>query len=191
MSMENNNGFRRKADELLKMLKFDPTTYSHSLNVAQYSKKFIKLLDVNIDADAMYYSGLFHDIGKIRINLNILNKKSMLNTEEYSSMMKHSQLGYGILKKAFMPKEMIFAAYFHHERWDGNGYPVRLEGDKIPKVARVISICDVFDALTSDRPYRKAYSLYEALNIMESSEGQFDQELLKVFIDSLDSIIGS
>lgn len=189
--MENNNRFRRKADELLRMLTFDPTTYSHSLNVAQYSKKFIKLLDVNIDADTMYYSGLFHDIGKIRINLNILNKKSMLNTEEYNSMMKHSKLGYGILKKAFMPKEMVYAAYFHHERWDGNGYPVRLEGDKIPKVARVISICDVFDALTSDRPYRKAYSMYEALNIMENSEGQFDKELLKVFTDSLDSIIGS
>ena len=189
--MEINNELKRKTDELLEKLTFDPITYSHSLNVAQYSKKFTKLLGMNIDADIMYYSGLFHDIGKTEISLNTLNKKDMLNTEEYSSMMKHSQLGCDILKKAFMPKEMIFAAYFHHERWDGNGYPICLKGDKIPEVARVISVCDVFDALTSDRPYRKAFSLDEALNIMENSEGQFDQELFKVFINSLDSIIGS
>lgn len=173
------------------MLKFDPTTYSHSLNVAQYSKNFIKLLDMDTDDDIVYYSGLFHDIGKIEINPNILNNKSELQIEEYNSMKQHSQFGYEILRKAFMPQEMIIAAYCHHERWDGNGYPIRLKGDKIPKVARVISVCDVFDALTSDRPYRKAYSLCVALNIMENSEGQFDQELLKVFTDSLDSIIGS
>jgi putative two-component system response regulator len=88
-----------------------------------------------------------------------------------------------------MPKEMKFAAFFHHERWDGKGYPWHLEAGQIPKVARLISICDVFDALTSDRPYRKAYSIEKALNIMQNSKGQFDRELFKAFIDNLDSII--
>ncbi|MCQ1529951.1 HD-GYP domain-containing protein [Lutispora saccharofermentans] len=190
--MSNDNDFDlfdSNIDDLLKLLKFDSNTYKHSMNVAQYSKKFTELLGDEVNINTIYYSGLFHDIGKIKVDSSILNKKSELKPEEFSSMMKHSQFGYNILKQTHMPKEMKFAAFFHHERWDGKGYPWHLEAGQIPKVARLISICDVFDALTSDRPYRKAYSIEKALNIMQNSKGQFDQELFKAFIDNLDSII--
>lgn len=184
-----NNSFIRKVDELLERLRFDASTYKHSLKVAEYSKRFIKLLNTDIDVATVYYSGLFHDIGKIGIDLNILNNKGTLRSDEFNVVMRHPQLGYNILKKAFVQKQMLYAAYYHHERWDGKGYPMRLKGDDIPVIARVISVCDVFEALTSDRPYRKAYSLYDALDIMKDSKGQFDQELFEVFINNCDSII--
>jgi len=88
-----------------------------------------------------------------------------------------------------MPKEIQHSALYHHERWDGKGYPIKLKGEEIPVVARVISICDVYDALTSDRPYRKAFHADEAVGMMESFKGQFDEKILKVFINNLDSIV--
>jgi len=112
-----------------------------------------------------------------------------LNDDEFEIIKKHSILGYDIMKKFLMPVEMQYAALYHHERWDGKGYPMKLKEQEIPLVARIISICDVFDALTSDRPYRKAFSIDEALNIMNDSKNQFDQELLKLFFDNLSSII--
>jgi len=181
--------FYNKLDKLHKRLKFDDSTYHHSLKVAEYSKQFNKLVNTGIDPDMIYYSGLFHDIGKIELDLTLLNKKDSLNIDEFDIIKKHSILGYDIMKKFLMPVEMQYAALYHHERWDGKGYPMKLKEQEIPLVARIISICDVFDALTSDRPYRKAFSLDEALNIMNDSKNQFDQELLKLFFDSLGSII--
>lgn len=183
------NSFYNKLDKLHKRLKFDDSTYHHSLKVAEYSKQFNKLVNTGIDPDMIYYSGLFHDIGKIELDLTLLNKKNSLNDDEFEIIKKHSILGYDIMKKFLMPIEMQYAALYHHERWDGKGYPMKLKEQEIPLVARIISICDVFDALTSDRPYRKAFSLDEALNIMNDSKNQFDQELLKLFFDSLGSII--
>lgn len=178
-----------KVDILLNMLKFDNNTYEHSLNVAKYSERLNKLLCTGIDSSIMYYSGLFHDIGKLKINLDILNKESSLKDEEFDIIKKHSNMGYSIMKKYSMPKELQYSAFYHHERWDGKGYPVKLKGDKIPLVARIISVCDVYDALTSDRPYRKAFTMEEAVSMMKNSNGQFDQEIFKIFISNLDSII--
>lgn len=178
-----------KVDILLNMLKFDSNTYEHSLNVAKYSERLNKLLCTGIDSSIMYYSGLFHDIGKLKINLDILNKESSLKDEEFDIIKKHSNMGYSIMKKYSMPKELQYSAFYHHERWDGKGYPVKLKGDKIPLVARIISVCDVYDALTSDRPYRKAFTMEEAVSMMKNSNGQFDQEIFRIFINNLDSII--
>lgn len=178
-----------KVDILLNMLKFDNNTYEHSLNVAKYSERLNKLLCTGIDSSIMYYSGLFHDIGKLKINLDILNKESSLKDEEFDIIKKHTNIGYSIMKKYSMPKELQYSAFYHHERWDGKGYPVKLKGDKIPLVARIISVCDVYDALTSDRPYRKAFTMEEAVSMMKNSNGQFDQEIFKIFINNLDSII--
>lgn len=171
------------------MLKFDDNTYQHSLNVAKLAKRLNRFLGTDIDDKIMYYSGLFHDIGKMRIDINILNKESNLQANEFDIMKKHSKLGYSILKKNLLPKEIQHSAFYHHERWDGNGYPIRLKGEEIPIAARIISICDVYDALTSDRPYRKAFGEDEAVSMMESFKGQFDEKLLKVFINNLDSIV--
>lgn len=178
-----------KVDILLNMLKFDNNTYEHSLNVAKYSERLNKLLCTGIDSSIMYYSGLFHDIGKLKINLDILNKESSLKDEEFDIIKKHTNIGYSIMKKYSMPNELQYSAFYHHERWDGKGYPVKLKGDKIPLVARIISVCDVYDALTSDRPYRKAFTMEEAVSMMKNSNGQFDQEIFKIFINNLDSII--
>ena len=182
--------FYNKLDKLHKRLKFDESTYHHSLKVAEYSKQFNKLVNTGINPDMIYYSGLFHDIGKIELDLALLNKKNSFNNDEFNMIKKHSILGYDIMKKFLMPIEMQHAALYHHERWDGKGYPMKLKEQEIPLVARIISICDVFDALTSDRPYRKAFTLDEALDMMYNSKDQFDQELLKLFFDNLGSIIG-
>lgn len=172
----------------LAKLKFDDNTYRHSLNVAKYARRFNKLLETNISSDMIYCSGLLHDIGKTEISLSLLNKKDKLNIDEFNIIMEHSKLGYNLLKKHFMPIEIQDAAFYHHERWDGTGYPMKLKKQRIPLVARIISICDVYDALTCDRPYRKAFSIDEALNIMKNSHGQFDRELLEIFMKKLDSI---
>ncbi|NLM42998.1 MAG: HD domain-containing protein [Clostridiales bacterium] len=186
---QSGNIFYKKIDKLLKILKFDDNTYKHSLKVAEYSKHFNNLVDTGIDPNMMYYSGLFHDIGKIEVDLALLNKKTSLDIVEFDIIKKHSILGYDIMKRFLMPVEMQHAAFYHHERWDGKGYPTKLKKQEIPLVARIISICDVFDALTTDRPYRKAFSIDEALNMMNDSKGQFDQELLELFLDNIGSII--
>ncbi|SHJ19941.1 HD-GYP domain-containing protein [Lutispora thermophila] len=178
-----------KLHSLIERLKFDDNTYRHSMSVAKYSNRFNKIIAANINSETIYYSGLLHDIGKTEVNINILNKKGSLDIDEFSIMMEHSKLGYNLLKKHLMPIEMQHAALYHHERWDGNGYPMKLEKQRIPLVARIISICDVYDALTSNRPYRKAFSIDEALDIMKNSHGQFDNELLDIFSKNIDSII--
>jgi len=182
--------FYKKVDTLTELLKFDNNTYIHSQNVARYSTRLNKLLSTNIDDRIMYYSGLFHDIGKLKINLSILNKEDKLQDSEFDIIKKHSGQGYIMLKKYLMPKEMQHSALYHHERWDGKGYPMKLKGEEIPVVARIISICDVYDALTSDRPYRNAFAIDEAVNMMKNFKGQFDPEIFKVFMDNLDSIVG-
>lgn len=181
--------FYKKVDILTDMLKFDNNTYVHSQNVARYSTRLNKLLHTDIDDKIMYYSGLFHDIGKLKVDLTILNKESKLQNNEFDIIKKHPGLGYIMLKKYLMPKEMQHAAFYHHERWDGKGYPMKLKGEEIPVVARIISICDVYDALTSDRPYRPAFTSDEAVNMMKSCIGQFDPEMFKIFMDNMDSIV--
>lgn len=181
--------FYKKINTLTELLKFDNNTYVHSQNVARYSTRLNKLLGTDIDDRIMYYSGLFHDIGKLKVDLNILNKESELQDNEFDIIKKHSSLGYIMMKKYLMPKEMQYAAFYHHERWDGKGYPIRLKEEEIPVVARIISICDVYDALTSDRPYRNAFAIDEAVNMMKSCIGQFDPEMFKIFIDNMDSIV--
>ncbi len=169
-------------DSLVQLLKFDDYTYMHSLNVANYAVDFARCLNRNMDESMFYYGGLLHDIGKIKINLDLLYKNEKLTEEEFDIIQEHSELGYKILCEYNMPDDILFAARLHHERIDGTGYPQKLAGHEIPFVTKVISICDVFDALISDRPYRKGYTLKQVIHIMSHSVGQFDQELLNIFI---------
>lgn len=177
--------FMECIDSLVHLLKFDEYTYMHSLNVANYAVDFARCLNRDIDESLFYYGGLLHDIGKIKINLELLYKKEKLTPKEISAMQKHAELGYKILCEYNMPHEIIFAAKLHHERIDGTGYPQGLSGGEIPFVTKVISICDVFDALISDRPYRKGYTLKQVIHIMSHSVGQFDEELLNIFINKV------
>lgn len=129
-----------------------------------------------------------HDIGKIVINDDILNKPSALNEQERKEMMKHSEIGYRIAKAS--PELEIIAEYIlaHHERWDGKGYPQGLTGEEIPLLSRILAVVDAYDAMTQDRPYRKAMSNEYALTELKQNAGmQFDPTIVKDFLELLNN----
>lgn len=163
-------------------LKFDPMTYQHSLDVASLSIQLLKESRYDLDEVLIYYAALFHDIGKSIMPLTVLKKENPLSHDEFSQIKEHAKQGFRILQKYKFPSDVLFAALLHHEKHDGSGYPIGFIGKEIPVIARIVNICDIFDALTSDRPYRKAYSVKEALQIMENAREQYDPELFDVFI---------
>ena len=134
-----------------------------------------------------------HDIGKIGIPDHILLKPERLTLEEWSVMKTHADIGALILsgsESEFLQMAEIIAGS-HHERWDGSGYPKGLKGEEIPLVSRIVTVCDVFDALTSDRPYKKAWSVEDTVAEMESQSGKlFDPHVLRVFMTLLPEMVG-
>jgi len=148
------------------------------------------------DIDAFLKSALLHDVGKIKIRDNILLKKAKLTDEELAEMKLHSLYGKTLIEslqnkvpdQTFLDYAKILA-YRHHEKWDGTGYPDGLKGEEIPLQARMMAIADVYDALISDRPYKKALSHEEAMRIIAESRGtQFDPDLIDLFISLADKI---
>ena len=146
--------------------------------------------------DYVIRSAPLHDVGKIRIPDAVLNKPGKLTKEEFDIMKTHSAIGEEIIDKAINTveggsylKEARNMAAFHHERWDGKGYPEGLQGEDIPLSARIMAVADVFDALTSKRVYKPAFPLQEALNIIEEGKGtQFDPKCVEVFMAALPKI---
>lgn len=135
-----------------------------------------------------------HDIGKIAIPDSILLKPGKLTPEEFEEMKQHTVIGAKILSKA--SSELLrlaeVIALNHHERWDGSGYPDGLAGEAIPKVARMVSICDVFDALTSKRPYKKAWSVEEAVaEIRRTSGSHFEPAIVEAFTSNLEDLVAA
>ncbi|MBO4374387.1 MAG: HD domain-containing protein [Lachnospiraceae bacterium] len=141
-------------------------------------------------------SAPLHDVGKINIPDNVLNKPGKLTDEEYEIMKTHTTAGKRIMEHAISSvegdnylKEARNMAAYHHERWDGKGYPEGLHGEMIPLSARIMAVADVFDALSSPRVYKPAFPLEKALSIMEEGKGtQFDPKCIEVFFDSLDEV---
>ena len=141
-------------------------------------------------------SAPLHDVGKINIPDNVLNKPGKLTDEEYEIMKTHTTAGMKIMEKAIDTvggenylKEARNMAAYHHERWDGKGYPEGLHGEVIPLSARIMAVADVFDALTSPRVYKPPFPLEKALAIIEEGKGtQFDEKCVEVFMDSLDEV---
>lgn len=136
--------------------------------------------------DAMRLFAKFHDIGKVGISDAILFKPGPLTAEERAEMRRHSEIGYRI---ALASSDLVYIAEWilrHHEWWDGSGYPIGLSGTAIPIECRILSIADAFDAMTSDRPYRKAMSVEQAVVELRKFAGiQFDPELLASFCELL------
>lgn len=137
----------------------------------------------------LYDSSVLHDIGKVGIPDYILLKKSSLTYDEFEVMKKHTNIGYDALRNAsgemgtdFFLNMAMDIILFHHERWDGKGYPKGLKGEDIPLSARVVAIVDVYDALTSKRPYKEALSHEEAVKIMSQETGKFDPALINLFM---------
>lgn len=126
---------------------------------------------------------MLHDIGKIGIRDSILRKKAKLTPEEYMMIKLHPKIGAEIVRSIHFLKDVVPIVLHHHERWDGRGYPSGLKGAEIPLTARIVAICDAYQALTSDRPYRKAYSKKEALGILKKEAGiNFDKDLVDILV---------
>ena len=143
-----------------------------------------------IDFNLLIQSCQLHDVGKISINDSVLKKPGKLNFDEFEEMKNHTRFGKQILEKVealvkeneFLEYAKIFAVA-HHEKWDGSGYPDGKKGQEIPLLGRIMAIVDVYDALTSVRPYKKAYTHEEAVKIIIDGSGtHFDPELVKMFI---------
>lgn len=167
----------------------DPYTRGHSDRVSEYSVLIGQKLGLSEeDIKTLRVGGLFHDIGKIGIPDSILLKEAKLTDDEYSQIKNHPSIGAHILCNAEVFKDIIPIVKHHHEKFDGTGYPSKLKGEDIPYFARIATIADTFDAMTSKRTYRDALSLDVVRAEIERCSGtQFDPELAKVFIDLLDN----
>lgn len=168
----------------------DEYTAGHSKAVTYYaeeiSEKLNKEYGFNIDVERIQVAAILHDIGKIGIHGDILNKPSRLTKEENDIIKTHPSKGYYALKDIKSLKEERKIIKYHHERFDGLGYPEGLKGEEIPLGARIICIADAFDAMVSDRPYRKGMPLGMAIGELERNKGtQFDPFIVEVFVSML------
>ncbi|MGX6444798.1 HD-GYP domain-containing protein [Neobacillus sp. K501] len=162
----------------------DPYTRGHSERVASYALIFAKEIGkLSIEEQkSFYYACLLHDIGKVNIPDHILTKPGKLTTEEFEIIKAHPAVGADAVQNVEGIKDCISVIRSHHERWDGKGYPDQLKGEEIPLLARVSSIADAFDAMTSSRSYREAMPVEEAYRrILEGTGSQFDPELVEQF----------
>lgn len=159
----------------------------HSKRVSDYSSRLAEKLEFSErDTNEITNAALLHDIGKVAITEYLLNKPGKLTDDEFNEVRRHPEIGYRILSSVNDMADMAEIVLFHHERWDGNGYPKGLKGKEIPLQARIISIADSFDAMISERSYKRPKSLEEAKREFEISAGtQFDPELTRIFIDEV------
>ena len=162
----------------------DHYTYDHSKNVARYAANLAVGMGLNDDqVRTIYAAGLLHDIGKISVPEDILNKSGKLSPDEYRVMQTHVNSSIEMIRHLPEMDYLVPAVLSHHEHWDGTGYPRGLAGEEIPIAARCLAVADGFDAMTTDRPYRKCLPLKYALRQLESGAGtQFDPALAAVFI---------
>ena len=172
-------------ESLIKVTSYDYYTYTHSVDVSVYSLGIGKELGLReYDLRSLGEAAILHDIGKSRIDPNIVNKNGKLTKEEFEIMKKHTTYGYEILKeKGIKNASILIGARSHHEKLNGDGYPSGLSQKRVPLFARIIAIADIFNALTTKRSYKEALSTFEAIKIMRNNmKDELDQHILKVFI---------
>lgn len=156
----------------------------HTRLVTEVTVRLAKVLGVSIEGQTHIRRGaLLHDIGKMGIPESILKKESKLTIEELALIKLHPQFAYDLLIPIVFLHRAIEIPYYHHERWDGNGYPQGLKGEEIPLAARIFAVVDVWDALISDRPHRKAWSEELAISLIKEQSGQqFDPSVVEAFL---------
>lgn len=169
----------------------DQTTYGHIRRVKAYALGLAKLSGVSDPNElrAIETGALLHDIGKLAIEDYILNKPGRLSRQEFEKMKLHATAGDEILRQVQFPFPVAQYVRFHHERWDGTGYPDQLKGEEIPVGARILSIADAFDAIRSTRPYKSAFGIDDSLELLRSQAGSsYDPRLVHLFISHIDEL---
>lgn len=188
LKKENRRISEQAARAILKALDAkDSYTFGHSMRVGYFS--LVTGTEAGLSADEMHdleLAAIFHDIGKIGTPDAVLNKPSRLSEDEFHIMKLHPETSCQILKEFPGFERIAVITRYHHERFDGKGYPHALKGDDIPLLARIVLIADTFDAMTSTRPYRKGLDYDVAFDeLVQFSGTQFDPQLVKFFIDGM------
>ena len=167
----------------------DPYTYGHSKKVNVYAVALAERIGLSPDeVSALSAAALLHDIGKVGISDKVLNKKGKLTKEDWEAIKAHPRLGANVISNIPRLAPSVNSILYHHERWDGTGYPEGLKGEEIPLEARILAIADSFEAMTSARPYRPALSIQEVITELRQGAGlQFDPKLVDVFIDIVEA----
>jgi HD-GYP domain-containing protein (c-di-GMP phosphodiesterase class II) len=162
----------------------DPHTSQHSTRVTNFSLALANIIKLSDDEkDVLYIAASLHDIGKVGIPDSILLKKDKLTDEEFKIIKKHPDIGADILKPLPPMSRETDVIRYHHERYDGKGYPAGIGGEEIPLLSRIITLADSYDAMTSDRPYRNRLPIDKAIEeIIRCIGSQFDPELANMFI---------
>ena len=165
----------------------DQETEGHARNVVQMTIELARGMGINEDElEHVWRGALLHDIGKMGIPDSVLLKPGLLNEDEWEIMRKHPGFAYQFLEPIQYLHPALDIPYCHHEKWDGSGYPHGLKGEEIPLVARIFAIVDVWDALRSDRPYRKAWATEKAREyIVDQSGVHFDSQVVQAFLEML------
>jgi HD-GYP domain-containing protein (c-di-GMP phosphodiesterase class II) len=165
----------------------DEETEGHTRRVTELTLQMASSMGFSIEELVDVRRGaLLHDIGKIGVPDAILLKPGPLTDEEWETMRRHPQFAYDMLAPITYLRKAVDIPYCHHEKWDGTGYPRGLKGEQIPWAARIFAVADVWDALTSDRPYRKAWSKQEALAYIREQAGRyFDPQVVEIFLKNL------
>lgn len=172
----------------------DNETGMHVMRMSHYCEVLAKALGMtDEDAETLRDAAPMHDIGKIGIPDSVLLKPGKLDADEWTAMQKHVEYGVEILGRQSDSKLMQIAiqvAQYHHEKWDGTGYPNQISGEEIPLVGRIAAVADVFDALTAERPYKRAWSVDEALNLFKEQKGKhFDPRIVELLFENLPEIL--
>ena len=172
---------------MLVLASWDADLVAHSEQVA---RELLALAPQGHEEE-WYWAGLLHDIGKITVASDILRKRGKLSRKERRIMQQHSLKGAAILKQIGAPQVVVQGAKYHHERWDGTGYPYDIGGDQIPFVARVLAVADAYTVLTSGRPYRGKLSSAQACAEIERNAGsQFDSDIVARFLEGKSNVTG-
>ncbi len=170
--------------------KYDPYTEGHSERVANCSVRMAKRLGFSEDElKKIWQESILHDVGKLFVPLEILNKEEKLTLEEFEEIKKHPLIGAEIIKEGAQLHDIALIVKCHHERWDGKGYPQGIAGEEIPINSRIMAICDAYDAMTSDRAYRRAKKKEDAIEEIRKNAGkQFDPNLVGEFLKMIKDV---
>lgn len=166
----------------------DRYTHGHAHRVAAYAKRLALCLELPMDVVLQItMGGMLHDVGKLALSDAIFShQKAALTEDMVWEVHNHTLIGAAMLKKSHCSSIISEAVLFHHERIDGRGYPFRIKGDAIPLSARIVSIVDCFDAITTDRPYQRRQSCHRAFEVLKESSGaNFSSDLVPLFIDDI------